>query len=226
MLAVCFVASTLAPARAQSPDDRWAGAMAAFAEQDAALPYPRGSVVFVGSSSIRLWDLAKSFPKSNPAPLNRGFGGSRVSDSVRYVELLVLQHKPRLVVMYAGDNDIAAGLSPDEVSRDFEEFAGIVLEELPDAQLAYIAIKPSLSRWKLAPKIRQANALIRADCEENQRLTFIDVWSPMLGDDGRPRKELFREDGLHLNDAGYRLWTGLVAPVLAVRESQRVRAAQ
>lgn len=192
----------------------WAKAMAEFAAADAENPTAPGGVVFVGSSSIRLWDLEKSFAGMDPMPLNRGFGGSEMSDTVRNAELLVLKHKPRLVVVYAGDNDIANGKTAEQVADDFAKFVEIVQRELPDTRIAYIAIKPSLSRWKLADQMQDANARIAKQCEEGEQLTFVDVWQPMLDAEGEPRGELFREDGLHLNDKGYELWTSIVRPLI------------
>ena len=132
--------------------------MAAFEEQDRKDP-AIGGVVFVGSSSIRLWDLKKSFPDV-PA-LNRGFGGSVIPDSVDHVDLLVIRHKPRIVVFYAGDNDIAAGRTPQQVFDDYKAFVSKVHAAVPAARIAFIGIKPSIQRWALVDKVRAANALVR-----------------------------------------------------------------
>jgi lysophospholipase L1-like esterase len=195
------------PAVAQA--DKWATELAAFETQDRHAP-AIGGVVFVGSSSIRLWDLARYFP-GLPA-INRGFGGSEIGDSVNHVDLLVIRHKPRTVIFYAGDNDIAAGKSPQQVADAFKAFAAKVRAALPDTRLAFIAIKPSIQRWALIAQIRQANALVRGYCDADDHLGFIDVDGPMLGWDAKPRKDLFIADGLHLSPKGYALWTTLVAP--------------
>jgi lysophospholipase L1-like esterase len=118
------------------------------------------------------------------------------------------------VVLYAGDNDIAAGKPARQVADDFEEFERRLGEALPETRVVYIAIKPSLARWQLAPTMQAANSLIRKTCESDERLTFVDVWTPMLGEDGRPRPELFKEDGLHLNAAGYQVWRQPLAGLL------------
>ena len=198
------------PARAQA--DRWTKEMAAFEEADRRAQPPAGGVVFVGSSSIRLWDLDRAFPGARP--LNRGFGGSQIEDSIRHVDLLVIRHKPRTVIFYAGDNDIAAGKTPQQVSGDFTAFVRKIHAALPATRVAFIAIKPSIDRWALVARVREANALIRAYCDADDRLGFVDVDGPMLGWDGKPRKDLFVEDGLHLSDKGYGLWTTLVRPFL------------
>lgn len=191
---------------------RWEKDIAAFERQDRQKPPPQHAVVFVGSSSIRLWDLHKSFPDLDA--INRGFGGSQLADSVHFAPRIVLKYEPRLVVLYAGDNDIAAGKSPERVADDFRDFVRVVHGRLPKTRIAYISIKPSLLRRALWEKMRKANALIEAACKQGEGLTYIDAATPMLGADGKPRAELFRKDGLHLNDKGYALWASLLKPVL------------
>jgi len=159
-----------------------------------------------------MWDLKKSFPDF-PA-INRGFGGSQICDAVHYADALVVKHRPRVVVFYAGDNDIAGGKSPEQVQRDFREFVDKVRKPLAEARIVFVSIKPSIARWKLADKIREANRLIREDVAEDKQVVFVDVWGEMLGEDKMPRKELLRDDGLHLNEAGYEIWTKLVRPHL------------
>ncbi|MCC6493186.1 MAG: hypothetical protein IT424_09210 [Pirellulales bacterium] len=192
---------------------QWAKEMDAFELQDAQTAPPEGAVVFVGSSSIRLWDLKKWFPDLQA--INRGFGGSQLCDSVHYADLLVLRRRPRAIVLYAGDNDIAGGKSAEQVAGDFRAFVAKVRKALPETPIIYIAIKPSIARWKLAGKMKEANSLIQRQCSQEEGLRYVDVWTPMLGPNGQPRGELFRDDGLHLNDAGYDLWTELVRPLVA-----------
>lgn len=216
VLALAVVVAT-GPRMAVAADaaaDRWAKAMAAFDAADGANPHPPGGIVFVGSSSIRMWNLKDSFPSLQPTPLNRGFGGSEIRDSVRHFDLLIAKHKPKLVVLYAGDNDMARGLTAKQVHADFLEFAAKLKAALPDTRLAYVAIKPSIARWKLATAMNMANNLIRESCEEQQQLEYLDIWQPMLGKDGRPRPELFRNDGLHMNAAGYEIWNDVTKPFL------------
>jgi lysophospholipase L1-like esterase len=116
--------------------------------------------------------------------------------------------------MYAGDNDIAKGKTPEQVAKDFDAFATAVHKALPDTKILYIAIKPSVARWKLADQIRDANDRIEAQCKQDEHCEFIDVWPAMLGDDGKPQPGLFKDDGLHMNDAGYAIWTKLLKPHL------------
>jgi lysophospholipase L1-like esterase len=146
--------------------------------------------------------------------LNRGFGGSQLADSVRYVERIVTPYQPRVVVLYAGDNDLASGKSPEQVLADYRQFVAKVHAALPKTRIVYIAVKPSLARWKLIEKGRATNRLIQQAAAENPRLVFVDLEKPMLGPDGKPRPELFLRDGLHLNAEGYRIWADLVRPHL------------
>lgn len=192
--------------------DKWEATIKKFEEADAKAKPAAGGIVFVGSSSIRLWKLSESFPDL-PA-INRGFGGSQLADSVRYADRIVTPYRPRVVVLYAGDNDIAAGKSPETIRDDYRNFVTAVRVKLPCAKIVYIAIKPSPSRWKLADKAREANRLIREAQACDRCQSFVDVWPAMLGDDGQPRPELFVADKLHLSPQGYEVWTKLLQPHL------------
>jgi len=206
----------LAPLRTvtHAQQDKWAKEMAAFEEQDKK-DLAIGGIVFVGSSSIRLWDLEKSFPEM--PVLNRGFGGSEIPDSVSHVDLLVIRHKPRTVIFYAGDNDIANKRTPQQVFDDYKAFVTKVRAALPDTRIAFIGIKPSIQRWAMIDNIRAANALVRKYAETDDHLGYIDVDGPMLGWDEKPRKELFIADGLHMTPKGYEVWTALVRPFLSAQ---------
>ncbi len=207
----------LLSAEKEEVQNKWEETIEKFEKQDQSNPPPENAILFLGSSSIRGWDLDKYFPKRKM--INRGFGGSHIADSVEYAHRIVLPYKPRIIVFYAGDNDIAAGKSPNTVLNDFKEFVKIVHEELPETRIVFIAIKPSIKRWQLAEKMREANALIKGFIKRDQRLYFVDIDTPMIGKDGHPRKELFIEDGLHLNHKGYKLWTKLVKPYLKKKGS-------
>lgn len=204
--------AVLATSALAAEANRWESSIAAFEAQDAKTPPPKRGVLFLGSSSIRLWNVQKSFP--GLPVINRGFGGSQIVDSVTYAERIAIPYQPKVIVFYAGDNDTAAGKSPAQIAADFKALVEKIHEALPETRIVAIAIKPSISRWKLIDKVRQTNALIRAEAEKAPQTVFIDVEKPMLGPDGKPRPELFRKDGLHLNDEGYKLWTSLVLPQL------------
>ena len=197
----------------QVSNAEWAADMARFAAEDAAHPPPRGAVLFVGSSSIRLWKtLAEDFP--GVAVINRGFGGSEIRDSTWYADRIVVPYKPRLIVFYAGDNDIANGRSPQQLHDDFLAFVRRVRRDLPSVRIAFVSCKPSPSRAHLLDAQREANALIRAEAAKQKRVAFVDVFTPMLDANGQPRAELFIEDRLHMNAAGYAIWRDAIAPYL------------
>jgi lysophospholipase L1-like esterase len=186
--------------------------MQRFAMADAASPPPTGAVLFIGSSSIRLWDtLATDFP--GVAVINRGFGGSELRDSTYYADRIIVPYAPRRILIYAGDNDLNSGRSPQQLREDFRAFVRRVRRDLPEADIAFLAIKPSPSRVNLLETQRQANALLAAEAETLDA-EFIDVFTPMLDAAGQPREELFLEDRLHMNRAGYEIWRRVVAPYL------------
>jgi len=192
---------------------QWESAIQAFEASDKTNPPPRSAILLLGSSSIRLWkDAPTQFPEHRL--INRGFGGSHLADSVAFVERIVIPYQPKLVLLYAGDNDIAAGKSPDQVLADFQAFVAKVQTARPETRIAYISIKASPARKKFLEQFKTANRLIREFIAENPKLSYVDVFTPMLGADGQPRAELFGGDQLHLNDAGYKLWAGIVKPVL------------
>ncbi|RZL88656.1 MAG: GDSL family lipase [Variovorax sp.] len=200
---------------------RWHGELAAFAQADRERMPGEDGVLFVGSSTIRFWrSLAQDFPQL-PVVINRGFGGSTMADCSLFARELVVRYKPRQVLVYAGDNDLAGGQTPLQVLESFARFANAVRAELPNARISFISIKPSPSREKLLPQIREANDIIGAYLNRLPNSEYIDVFTPMLGADGRPRADLFRGDMLHLNDDGYRMWRGVVAGHLAAGADQR-----
>lgn len=191
----------------------WSKEMAAFATEDAAGTLAPGGVLFVGSSSIRLWKtLAADF--SGVAVLNRGFGGSHIADSIVHFGRLVAPHKPRLVVFYAGTNDIAAGRSPEEVASDFREFCGLLHAALPDTRVVFISVQMSPLRWALREKFALANAYVAAFCAADPRRSFLHTNPFFLTADGEPRTELYSEDRLHMSPAGYAVWRRLLEPLL------------
>ena len=204
-------------AAAEHNSSRWEKSIARFEAADKKeMPKP-GGVLFIGSSSIRLWKTLKD-DIPGVAVVRRGFGGSQIADSVHFAGRIVHPYQPRQIVMYAGDNDVASGKSPEAVLADFQTFVKVVHAKLPKTRIAFIAIKPSIARWKLSGKMSEANALVHGVCAKDKRLDFIDIWQSMLGQDGKPKPNLFVKDGLHLNANGYALWTSIVKPYLAKRE--------
>lgn len=203
------------------PFAKWDKAISDFEKDDQANPKKPGQVLFIGSSSIRLWKLDKWFP--DLGAINRGFGGSEVADAVHFFDRIVTPYKPRTIVMYAGDNDIGKGKSPDQVFSDFKEFVAKTHAALPKTNIIYIAVKPSIKRWNLIENVRATNSLVANLAKSDPLVEFLDIDTPMIGEDGTPRKELFVEDGLHMSDAGYKIWTELLKPHLAKRPSHDAR---
>jgi lysophospholipase L1-like esterase len=202
---------------AGSTPPRWQASLDAFAAQDRVHAPREGGVLFVGSSSIRLWDGLESAFAAEPVIIKRGFGGSRLADCADFVDRLVLPYRPRLVVVYAGDNDLAEGATPQEVLERFQRFVTAVHAALPDTRIAYLSIKPSPLREALLPLARDTNALVAAHVAAGRNLDYIDVFSAMLDAGGRPRRDLFGPDGLHLNAQGYALWRSVIADRLAAQ---------
>lgn len=189
----------------------WEDALAAFAAADVKQRPEPGGVLFVGSSSIRLWDTLET-EFADARVIKRGFGGSRLSDCVKLLDRLVIKYRPRTVLLYAGDNDLAEGSTPEQVLERVKAFADGVHGRLPQTNVTFISIKPSPARRALISKARAANRLVQAYAALHPRVDYIDVFTPMLAADGSPRLELFRRDALHLNEAGYALWRSIIRP--------------
>jgi lysophospholipase L1-like esterase len=224
LLAACVACARPSPAPASAPRsnsvppapidlERYEPEIRAFESADrASTPGPDG-IVFVGSSSIRRWtSLTADFP--GLSVLNRGFGGSTFPEANHYVSRAVLRYRPRTVVVYEGDNDIAVGRSPRQVLADYREFVRLVRDSLPRARIVFIGIKPSPSRWTLADLQREANRLVRDVVASDTLQSYVDVFTPMLGANGRPQPALFVGDSLHMTPAGYAIWRTQVAPHL------------
>jgi lysophospholipase L1-like esterase len=218
LLAALGVVGVAWAAEPEAKENRWERNIRAFEEKDEKEPPPKEAVLFAGSSSIVGWNLPKYFPDMKT--VNRGFGGSQIADSTHFADRIILPHKPKVIALYAGDNDIAGGKTPEQVAKDFQAFVKVVQDALPETRILFIAIKPSIARWSLVEAMRDANARIKAITEKDKRLAYIDIDTPMIGEDGKPRPELFKKDGLHLSHDGYVLWTGLVKPHLDPKKKE------
>jgi lysophospholipase L1-like esterase len=210
-----LLAFVIGVARIQAQTNRdvsqWEKEIAAFEASDRANPPPKGAILFVGSSSIRKWTtLAQDFPGKQV--INRGFGGSQIADSTALAERIIFPYQPRLIIFYAGDNDLAARRTPEQVAADYAEFVKKVHARLPNTTIAFLSIKPSPLRWNLHEKMVAANEKIKA--MHGDRLKFIDIYSLMLGPNGRPKREFYILDGLHPSAACYRMWAGVIKPYL------------
>ncbi|NUP98243.1 MAG: hypothetical protein HUU35_00160 [Armatimonadetes bacterium] len=212
LIAVALAVTATAGLGAEPDPQRWEAAIAKFEAKDAVTPPAPGGVLFVGSSSIVGWKLDRWFPERGF--LNRGFGGSHLSDSLYYADRIILKYQPAVIVLYAGDNDIASGKPPERIRDDFAALAEKIATTLPEAKLVVVGIKPSPKRWALLEKLRAANAYVRDLVAKHEGWCFIDLEPTMLDANGQPRQELYKSDLLHLNDEGYRLWNELVGPHL------------
>jgi lysophospholipase L1-like esterase len=197
---------------AENPAEKWEDTIKQFEQWDSKNTFPSDAVLFVGSSSIRLWPTRECF--EGFAVLNRGFGGSQISDVNYFAGRIVLPYEPKVIVFYAGDNDVAAGKSAQRVFDDYKKFVKLVHEKLPGTRIIYIGIKPSRSRWSLWPVMNEANAMIKDFSEKDDRLYYFDSAAPLLSSDGKPNAEFFLKDQLHLNDQGYEVWTRQLRPII------------
>jgi lysophospholipase L1-like esterase len=196
------------PPRLVDPFAKWEKGIVAIEKRLAANSPKPGGVFFVGASTIVGWDLKKYFPDSGY--VNVGFGGSEIADSTHFAHRIIAPYKPSIIVFYAGDNDIAAGHKAEHVAEDFKAFAVAARKDNPSCRVLFLAVKPSIARWKKFDEQKKANALVRELCEKGDRLSYVDTVTPTLGPDGMPRAELFVKDGLHLSPKGYELWTAVL----------------
>jgi lysophospholipase L1-like esterase len=210
LIVLCLAAS--AGADAPDPDpERFAGEIDAFTAWDRKNAFPGSGILLVGSSSIRLWDTAAAFP-GKPI-INRGFGGSELSDVLAWYNQVILPYAPQKILVYAGDNDIAGGKPAAQVFEDYRELVAKVQADFPATELVFISIKPSKLRWAAWPEMVKANALVQHYANRHPGLGYVDLATPLLDDSGKP-KNVYLEDGLHLNEAGYALWQEVLAPLL------------
>lgn len=181
-----------------------------FEEQEAENPSPKGGIVFTGSSSIRMWKTLEEDMAPLPA-INRGFGGSTLRQVNAYSERIIFPLEPSLIVLYCGENDIAmAGQTPEETHQDFLDLVELYRYRMPETPILFVSMKPSIARWKYWDQFEAGNKTMKAICDQEDYLTFIDVGPAMLGENGEPRPEIFIKDKLHMNALGYEDWTRLV----------------
>jgi lysophospholipase L1-like esterase len=200
---------------AESRDySKWEKEVAAYETSDRQNPPPKGGILFIGSSTIRLWKtLAEDYP--NLKVINRGFGGTEIVDSTHFADRLIFPHEPKQIFLRAGGNDIHNGRTPSEVAIDFRKFVRVIHERLPKTEILYISVSPAPSRWGESDKYRELNRLIRGMALEMPRVGFVDTFDMVLRADGSARPELFVKDRLHFSPEGYELLRARVRPFLA-----------
>ena len=191
----------------------WEKDIAAFEASDRTNPPPTNAVLFIGSSTIRFWTtLATDFP-GQPV-INRGFGGSEIVDSTHFAGRILFPYAPKAVFFRAGGNDIANGRAPEAVFQDFKDFVATVHARLPATDIYYISWNPTPSRWQNRDKEATLNNHVAEYAHQTPHLIYIDASAMVLGADGKPRPELFRDDQLHFNAAGYKILAAHVRPFL------------
>jgi lysophospholipase L1-like esterase len=208
-LHLLFLLLMASAAVAQQKTNSFEKEILAFEASDKTNPPPKNAILFTGSSSIRLWKtLAQDLPEYRV--LNRGFGGSQISDCLHFFNRLVPPYEPEVIVFYCGGNDLNAKKSPETVLNHFKQFVARTRVKLPKTQIAYISIAGNPARWAQVDKVREANRLIREWSATQPNLSFIDVFSPMMGPDGTPQPDIFVADKLHMNEKGYAIWKQVV----------------
>jgi lysophospholipase L1-like esterase len=183
---------------------RWETEIAAFEQMDRTNPPPKGALLFIGSSTIRLWEtLAEDFPEHRV--INRGFGGSQIVDSTHFAGRIIFPYAPRRIFLRAGGNDLWAGKTPEQVFAEFQEFVRTVHAKLPDTDIVFISLSPSPARWKQAEQEKTLNGMVEGYVRGKPHLQYLETYPMVLGPDGKPRAELFVADQLHFNAEGYKL---------------------
>jgi len=193
--------------------------IAAFEAEDRSTPPPEGATLFVGSSSIRYWDVARAFPTLRT--IRRGYGGSHVSDTLHFFDRIVLRYRPSLVVFYAGDADVSGGKDAATIAADTLALVRRIHAQLPAAAVIVIGTKPSPLHWPHIGTIREANRRVREGLAPDRLAAYVDVEAALLGADGLPRPDCFTENRLNLNDRGYEAWTAAVRPTIERLASRR-----
>ena len=211
-----FVLLPLAGANAQDlpAPTRFENAIVAFEGADTEDPVDPGVILFVGSSSVVNWrTLAEDLPGHRV--LNRGFGGSNFNDLIHYADRVIYPYRPKAIFVYEGDNDISMGNSAKQVAKDAKKLRTMIARELgKDVPVVFISPKPSVARWEQREIYEDANARLAAYAAKKNHTYFVDVWNPALRPDGSVRPDIFVEDNLHMNAAGYDIWEATIGPVV------------
>lgn len=212
-LIALFLAGFTMWVRAQQPP--FYDEIKAFKEQDKEHFPGQGKILFVGSSSFKYWtDVQAAFP-GYPI-INRGFGGSSLPDVIRYAPDIIIPYRPKQVVIYCGDNDLAASdtVTARTVYDRFVQLFHLIRRALPNEPILFVSIKPSPSRERLMPKMVEANNMIAAFIKKQPHAAFVDVYHKMLDKNGKPLPGIYREDNLHMNEKGYTIWRNAILPYL------------
>ena len=211
LFALCGFAA--AAETSTSAADRFEARVRAYEEADQANPPPQGAILLAGDSQFFRW---KTLHEDLPGYtiVNRGIDSFQTSDVVRYADRLVLPHKPSVIVVHSGGNDVNNGKDAPQILADFQAFVAKVRAQLPQVRIGFSSITPSPGRWAQAERRREANRIIKAYTESAPGLFFVDLWDALLTPDGQPREDLWVEDRVHPNHAGYQIRARLMKPFL------------
>ena len=198
---------SLVYAQEQKPQ-RWDSDINKFLAYDSKNSFPKDAVLFVGSSSVRLWSTQKYFPELTV--INRGFGGSQVSDLLNYYDRIVLKYSPRLIVLYSGDNDLAANKTPEVVFNDFKTFINRTHKSLPNTPVIVLSVKTCKARASMLDGIQKVNSMLNSLVSSDSKLIYLDLGAALLKEDGQPDESFFKQDQLHLNPKGYQIWSDIL----------------
>lgn len=208
LLITLFISSSLF-AQADPNPERFKEEINTFNTLDSKNSIPDDYILFAGSSSIRMWKTAESFPQYKI--VNRGFGGAHISDMLVYLYDIALNYPaPKCIVFYCGDNDIAGKKDPARILNDYQKFTARIHNRFAETPIIYIPAKPSIARWNLWESMKQLNEKIRTYSESSPLLYYADTATPMLPATGKPAADLFIDDGLHLSEKGYQLWNEIL----------------
>ncbi|MBO6793320.1 MAG: hypothetical protein JJ895_05380 [Balneolaceae bacterium] len=213
-LALLFICLISTHVLAQDPT-RFAGEIEVITNRDFERNNDQPLVFFTGSSSIRMWkNVETTFPGYQV--INNGFGGSEFSDLIHYKQELIYAFEPDILFIYEGDNDVNSGKSKEEILKEAVSLLDDIKLKLPDTQVYMISPKPSISRWHLKDEYEQVNDALNqlTQSDEYPNVSFIDVWSPMLDDNGSVKDDVFIEDDLHMNEKGYEIWAAVIGEYL------------
>ena len=212
--------AALAAAAAEYPDpERYRQAIDGFLATEQETPPPKGAIVATGSSSMRGWHRRIAQDLAPLTVIPRGFGGSNMADVVHFVNELVLRHRPRAVLLYEGDNDAFLGATPEQILAHFDAFVAAIHGSQPEVRIYVLAVKPSIARWHLQDVMSATNQGFQERAQADRRIAFIDIATPMLNQDGKPKEDIFIADGLHMNPAGYDIWRDVVRGALVEAEA-------
>jgi lysophospholipase L1-like esterase len=205
----------ISPAFTQGTEYPYATDIRRFKFNDSINPPPQQAILFAGSSSFTMWTDVQDYFLGFTI-INRGFGGSTLEDQIQYAEDVIFPYKPKQIVIYCGENDIAYSdtVTGEVVFGRFKTLFGMIREKLPETKITYISMKPSPSRWNMADRMKTGNLLIESFLKSQPNTSFINVWDDMLNVKGEPDPAIFLDDMLHMNADGYKIWRRRIEPML------------